>query len=177
MQDAHPSHPGVVRLRVGRSRSLRFALLPAHLGAAAAVLLVDGPWWAATGLAIVVMISAAAGLARHFGNDSDRVHELVLRTDGRFEVMTAAGQESAELWYVSLAEPWLTVFGVRSASGRRHDIVLLRDNVEPEPFRRLRVRLRQPGRSVPAGADAAAGDGMRGGPRTSPRGGARGPGH
>lgn len=174
MQDAHPFNPGVVRLRIGRSRSLRAALLLAHLGAAAAVLLVDGPWWVATGLATFVAISAAANLARHFG--SVRVHELVLRTDGSFVLQSAAGQESAELRYVSLAEPWLTVFGVRSVSGRRHDIVLLRDNVEQEPFRRLRVRLRQSGRSAQAGADGVAGDGVGGGPTTAPRGGAGGPG-
>jgi hypothetical protein len=171
VQDAHPSNPGVVRIRIGRSRSLRVALLTAHLGAAGAVLLVNGPWWAGAGLAMVLMISAAAGLAPHFGNDSGRVRELMLRTDGGFEVLTGAGRESAALRYVSLAEPWLTVFGVRSASGRRHDILLLRDNVEQEAFRRLRVRLRESGRSGAAGADGAPGGDVRGKPQTPRRGG------
>ncbi len=142
----------------------------AHLGAAAALLFVSGPWWAGAGLATVLIVSVAANLARYACNDSARVLELVLRTDGGFEVLTGAGRESAALQYLSLAEPWLTVFGVRSASGRRHDILLLQDNVEQEPFRRLRVRLRQSGWGGPVGADDAAGGDAPGKPRTLPRG-------
>lgn len=171
MQDAHPSNPGVVRIRIGRSRSLRIALLLAHLGAAAALLLVNGPWWAGAALATVLIISVAANLARYAGNDRARVFELVLRSDGGFEVLTGAGTESAALQYLSLAEPWLTVFGVRSASGRRHDILLLRDNVEQEPFRRLRLRLRQSGAGGSLGVDDAAGGDAPGKPRSLPRGG------
>jgi hypothetical protein len=144
VQVAHPSYSGVVRIRIGRSRALLAALLVAHGGAAAALLLVSGPWWAGAGLAMVLLSSAAASLIRHFGKGRRRVRELLLRADGGFEVLTEAGGEPAVLRYVSLAEPWLTVFGVRGASGRRHDILLLPDNVDTEPFRRLRVRLRQP---------------------------------
>jgi hypothetical protein len=155
VQVAHPSNSGVVRIRIGRSRALLAALLVAHGGAAAALLLVSGPWWAGAGLAMVLLSSAAVSLIRHFGKGRRRVRELVMRADGGFEVLTEAGGEPAALRYVSLAEPWLTVFGVRGASGRRHDILLLQDNVDAEPFRRLRVRLRQSARTEPADADAS----------------------
>lgn len=173
MQVAHHSNSGVVRIRIGRSRTLLAALLVAHGGAAAALLLVSGPGWAGAGLAMVLLTSGAVSLIRHFGMSRRRVRELVLRADGGFDVLTEAGGEPAVLRYVSLAEPWLTVFGVRGASGRRHDILLLPDNVDAEPFRRLRVRLRQPARTQSAGADDAAGGVAGARPLTRPRGRAR----
>lgn len=163
-------------MRIGRSPSLLAALLAAHGGAAAALLLVSGPWWVGAGLATLMLVSAAVSLTRHFGNSPSRVRELVLHADGGFEVHTEAGGEPAVLRYVSLAEPWLTVFGVRGAGGRRYDILLLADNVDAEPFRRLRVRLRQPGRTESARADDTAG-GVAGGRPQAPLGtGSRPPG-
>jgi hypothetical protein len=174
MQEANPSNSGVLRIRIQPSRTLTIALILAHAGAGAALLLQQGPWWVAAGLIGVLLASASVSVRRYARGGRRRVHELLLRADGGFDVLTATGSEAAALTYVSVAEPWLTVFGVRAASGRRHDIVLLGDNVEAEPFRRLRVRLResgQPGfkRAGVAPGGAAAGDAADPEPRR-PRG-------
>ena len=143
-----------IRLTIGRSRRLLWALAFIHCGAAGAALFVALPWWLRVSLLAVVLWSGWRAHSRHLRGDGVAVRELLLRGDGVFEVTTATGIEEASLISADLVEPWLTVLVLRRVSGRKVSVVLLPDNVEADAFRRLRVRLR-----MPAKADSAAGAG------------------
>ncbi|MGQ0659013.1 MAG: protein YgfX [Chromatiales bacterium] len=147
-----------IRLRIGRSRYLAVVAAAVHLGAAViAYLLPLPPWWRLAVLG-AVMWSAWRVYRVHLRRDGEAVRDLLVRNDGVFEITTASGTHGATLASAEVVEPWLTVLRLRRVDGTRISVVLLRDNVEAQQFRRLRVRLRRP--NPPRGdAGAARGGG------------------
>ena len=141
MRDTLSGFSRPVHLAVRRSRRLAVLLVVMHAGALGAALAVALPWWLRLVLTALVLVSAWRALRHYVIGTEAPVRDLLWRTDGGFEVTTPRGIEEAVLRGVEVVEPWLTVFRLRTRSGRNVPIVLLPDAVEAEPFRRLRVRL------------------------------------
>jgi hypothetical protein len=141
MRDMLSGFSRPVHLAVRRSRRLTVLLVVMHAGALGAALAIALPWWGRLVFTALVLLSAWRALRRYVIATKAPVRDLLWRSDGGFEVTTPTGIEEAVLRSVEVVEPWLTVFVLRTRSGRNVPVVLLPDAVEVEPFRRLRVRL------------------------------------
>jgi hypothetical protein len=99
-------------------------------------------------LATVLALGALAGLARCLRRTAlntarDAVTALAWGADGGWTLGLGDGSRvTATLLPAPYRQPWLTVLRFR-VPGRRLPVsaVITRDRVDPEPFRRLRVRL------------------------------------
>lgn len=95
-------------------------------------------------LATAVVMSAALAMRRHLLFLGASIVALTLKSDGTFLVRLADSEvEKGELLPGAFVHPQLTVLVFRlSQKKRRRALLLTPDNVDPEAFRRLRVRLR-----------------------------------
>lgn len=136
---------GPIRLRPGSSARLAIGLLIAHGGAALIALLVPWPYWARLLLALFLFGGLIRSLAWHVLHRGDAATEAVLQDDGSWTLATGLVEpRPALLASDSLVTAQLTVLVFRLADGRRRSLLLLPDNLDPDTFRRLRVRLRFP---------------------------------
>ncbi|MFK8067067.1 MAG: protein YgfX [Gammaproteobacteria bacterium] len=72
------------------------------------------------------------------------IREAVLRTDNVWLLLTKENDQKpvkAELLPGCLVQPWLTVLHFKIPHQRKKSLILLKDNIDPDIFRRLRVRL------------------------------------
>jgi hypothetical protein len=136
-QSAAPLH-----LVLEPSPRLRAALAAVHGLAALAALLNPLPLWLRLGLVAAV----AASLRRNLR--APAVRGLSLLPDGHWEIVGKKGVLTAAPGPATLTTPWLAILDLRSATGR-HAVLVPRDSVDPESFRRLRVHLRIHGAAPP----------------------------
>jgi len=89
-------------------------------------------------------MSAALTMRRHLLFMGASIVALTLKSDGTFLLRLADSEvEKGELLPGAFVHPQLTVLVFRLLQKKRRRVLLLTpDNVDPEAFRRLRVRLR-----------------------------------
>lgn len=88
----------------------------------------------------------------HCWHRGNAVQEALLRTDNIWLLsinnLKAIDQKTdqkpikAELLSGCLVQPWLTILQFKIPNQRKKSLILLKDNIDPDTFRRLRVRLR-----------------------------------
>lgn len=130
------------RIVLQPSRRLRQALIAAHAGIAVLA------WCAlpAPFAAVLVALASALHCVQWLGElarAGEGIESVLLDSAGRWWVQCPAGQRvAARLTARALVLPFILVLPLRVASNRRVlRLVLLADNVPPDDFRRLRVRL------------------------------------
>jgi hypothetical protein len=134
-----------IRLRPRGSALLAAGIAFSHTGALVTVALLPWPAWARVSAAMLLSGSLLWSLAWHVLHRGDAVTEAILQGDGSWTVRAGHAEPvSATLANDSVVSPYLTVLVFKLADGRRRSLLLLPDNVEPETFQRLRVRLRFP---------------------------------
>jgi hypothetical protein len=126
-----------VTIEIKPSRRLRAALVFVHLAALSGLVTTLGSWWLALAvpLLLVSLMHALKGLAPV---------RLTLRQDGTAALETPDGAAvECEVLPGSTTFNWLMVCRVRlaNAAGKRA-LVVLKDSVPEEGFRRLQVWLR-----------------------------------
>lgn len=143
----------VLVIRPGTSRTWQGFVLLVHLLAAAAVVAADLPFW----LQSVGLLLGGLSLAqevRHgfpFWQPGD-IRAMALDSAGDWHLETGAGRLPAHL--TPATRVWSVVIWLRFRTGRRRFWVLVpRDALPPDEFRRLKVRLRQ-SRHVDRGAQS-----------------------
>ena len=130
-------------LDLGPSRRLGRLLAAAHLAAAASLWLAHVP--AIVQIALTAVL--AARLARHLPLHARRRHHasverLVWDAQGMWRLWLRDGRVyQAELLPAAYVQRFLAVLRFRCEDGRTRTAILLPDAVEPETFRRLRVRM------------------------------------
>jgi hypothetical protein len=135
----------LLRVALGRSKSLLLVLIAAHGGAAAAVLSTVPAWpWGAAAL-LVLTASAVHAVRRHaLRAGRGAVQSLQLGGGGECRLERADGSVAAcRVQGSSYVSPRLVVLHLRE-DGRRlgHYVVLPADSVPADGFRRLRALLR-----------------------------------
>ncbi len=76
--------------------------------------------------------------------------ELQWKPDGQWLLRHQLTTYQVRLSTDSLITPWLTILNFKSNDGRKFTVTIVKDNINKEDFRRLRVRLK-----VEARADAS----------------------
>jgi hypothetical protein len=136
---------GPIRLRPKGSALLATGIACSHTGALVIVALLPWPAWAQVSVAMLLSGSLLWSFAWHVLHRGDAVTEAILLGDGSWRVRAGHAEPvSATLAHDSLVTPYLTVLVFKLADGRRRSLLMLPDNIEPETFRRLRLRLRFP---------------------------------
>ncbi|MGH8578857.1 MAG: protein YgfX [Gammaproteobacteria bacterium] len=94
-------------------------------------------------LAIAVVLSGVLAMRRHLFFLGASIVAITLKPDGTFLVRLASSEvEKGKLLPGAFVHPQLTVLVFKLSQKRRRVLLLTPDNVDPEGFRRLRVRLR-----------------------------------
>jgi hypothetical protein len=137
-----------LRLEPRRSRRLAVYLAAAHGGALALLPLLPLGMPVVAVLAGLIVLSWAWNQATHVWLRRDRsIVSLVWLADGTWRLTDRGGTTRVcRLRWDSYVHPWLTVLNFTGAS--RCSVVLLPDSLDPETFRRLRVRLGLQGRDA-----------------------------
>ena len=134
----------MLRVTLRSSISLSIAFTVAHGAAAAIVPLLAVPLWLELGLLAAVATSLARAL-RHYAwlTSRDAVTAIDIVEEGATVYSRGGRYERARVLGTTYVSAVMTVLNLR-LPGRvwpRH-VILVADNVEPETFRQLRVRLR-----------------------------------
>lgn len=131
-----------LRLEPRRSRRLLSAILTAHVVGLIVVFFAGIPGLLRLVLGLCVVASALIAVRGHLGGLSVRL--AVWEADGDWSLTRADGLRAAA-WLLpeSYVSPWLVILRFRGRGvGWRPVLVLLSDSLDPDTFRRLRVRLR-----------------------------------
>ena len=131
-----------LHLILERSRVLHRALGAAHGLAGVAALANPLPLWVKAGLLGAVGVSLYLTLRDHVLDPP--VRGLSLNPDGHWEVIRRTGPVTATLLGSTVATSWIVILHLVTDRGTIA-IPILRDSVDPESFRRLRVHLRVAG--------------------------------
>jgi len=151
-----------LRFKIISSRLMLLAISALHLGAALLLVPLALPWPAKVFFALIIMASFALSLfqlgwmpARPlFSKLWPALVEAVWDEHDQW-LLTDAGQQIhyAELAPASYVHAQLAVINLRLQNqawyNRRRAIILLRDNIDADTFRRLRIRLRWYASQVP----------------------------
>ena len=138
-----------LRIELAVSRYLAVLIVATHLlGLLAAV---SGPWsaWIRAVLVLAVLVSAAAGAWRHLL--AGRITVAVWLPDGAWRVFDWGGWRDARLGSGARWSTLWVVLPLELSGTRARTLILGRDAVDPDAFRRLRGRL-----TVAAGAENGA---------------------
>ncbi len=114
-----------------------------HMAAIALVLLSAPPKWVGLGMALLFLLSWFS-LRRHpaFGYGPRALTHLILHAEGGWTVESArGGREDAELLGSSVVQSWIMVLNFRLKQGGKRTRVLVGDELDVDPMRRLRARL------------------------------------
>jgi hypothetical protein len=130
-----------LRLEPRRSRRLAIGLAAAHGGALVLLPLLPLGAFVAAALGGLIILSWSWNHVLHVARRADRsLVSLVWLADGEWRLTERGGAtRTGRLRWDSYVHPWLTVLNFTGA--RRCSVVLLPDSLDPETFRRLRVRL------------------------------------
>jgi len=123
-----------------RSRFLERVLIVLMLSAAAAIL-VFPVQPALQGIVLLVIGALSLWSWRHL---APTLSAIRLERDGNVLAAVMGDEELSEstLLQGATVHPWLTVLRLELADGRKHTVVLSRDSMASDDFRRLRVFLR-----------------------------------
>ncbi|MGH8614146.1 MAG: protein YgfX [Gammaproteobacteria bacterium] len=114
-----------------------------HLAAFIVVLLQPLALLSKVAFATAVVLSSALTIRRHVLFLGASIVAITLKPDGTFLVRLANSEvEKGELLPGAFVHPQLTVLVFKLSRKRRRALLLTPDNVDPDGFRRLRVRLR-----------------------------------
>ena len=155
---SHKKYASPLRIKYSPSRTLMVVMCIIH-GGAIAMLVISGISW----LAKVVLMLIVSGsllwflsvhrqkpLIKAMGKCYPPVQTIVWDNDDRWILMTGEDEELvAQLLTSSFVHPLLTVVNLKLTGkpgcrlrGSRRSFVFMKDNLDAETFRRLRVRLR-----------------------------------
>jgi len=81
-------------------------------------------------------------LREHCWHRDLAIQSATLRSDDSWLVSVKGEEQKAELLPGCLVQPWLTVLYFKMPDRRRKSLILLKDNIDSNSFRRLRVRLK-----------------------------------
>jgi toxin CptA len=135
----------MVRVQLKRSRLLAVSLTLTHCAAAATVFPLDAGIQAKAALIASVIVSLVRVLYRHALLRSPRsVVELEIHDQEKAAIRTRrTAWRDARILSTSCVTPSLTVLNLRTEDTRpAQHVLLVRDNVDEEAFRRIRVLLR-----------------------------------
>ncbi len=128
------------RVQIRPSRYLWVAFLVTHLGGLSPLYLTTVPT-AFIYLSIVSVMLSLCWLRWRYFHAPERITDMIFRDDRRFHLLCAdGGVKDAELSGISLLLPWLLIVQFR-IEHRQVSLILARDCVEQDTFRRLRVWL------------------------------------
>ncbi len=132
-----------LRIELRPSRQLATVLVAAHAGGLAVTLPLSWPWWGTSLLGMALAASLAWNLSRHALLSHPRaVWAITWRGEGDFELSRRDGtRTAARLAPDTYVHPRLVILCFRRGRWGRSPVVLCRDAVDQESFRRLRVRL------------------------------------
>jgi hypothetical protein len=137
--DAFPT----TRVQLRPSRQLRAFIITTHLATALALLLTSAPWWLRSVALAMIVVSVLRAWRRHVRGIGDAVIGIEADSRSGWRIGTAhGGLAPARLCRDNLVLPWLTILRFEQRDGQRRVALLLRDNVAPEDFRRIRVLAR-----------------------------------
>lgn len=130
-------------LEPGPSRSLRVWLILVHVASIMILPFMSLPVWAVLILLLLMLLSLWRALRMHITlGHPDSVRAVQWREARSCQLRLSSGRDiEARLMPQVFMLPWMVIMHFRSGRGRVHHLVLLPDMLEPEVFRRLRVRL------------------------------------
>lgn len=135
----------VIPLRISPGFSLRLTILLilVHLGGILMLLNMQWQWWQIVLMSSVVLISLIYNFGRHvLQTHQQSITEINWTSDGRWLLTTRSGNSfQARLSENSFLHPQLVVLNFNRGRWKRQSVVLFRDALDQESFRRLRVRL------------------------------------
>ncbi|MGE0858274.1 MAG: protein YgfX [Gammaproteobacteria bacterium] len=135
------AYQGTVCLALRRSRRLPRVLLALHL-AGMALVAVYWPLTLASAAWLALLGAHGAWQWMRLRGAARWVRQIEIDTRGAWRLAYADGRRlDVRLTHAPLVLPWLVALEFRAADGRRHDLLLLPDMLDPDAFRRLRVRL------------------------------------
>lgn len=133
-----------VDIHIGRSKMLGGALIVVHAGAVVLLGVTTLPFWAQLLIAASVLVSVWHAFSRYvILRGADAITGLHCDGTNQWRVRFRAGHSApATILPSSYVHPWLVVLNLRiNKRGRCRSSILLRDNIDAQAFRRLRVRL------------------------------------
>lgn len=132
-----------LHLILERSPTLSRFIIVTHALAGLCAVANHGPVWLRIGLLVAVAVSAFFSYRNHIL--APRYRGLSLLPDGEWEVVSRAGPLVGRVAAGSVATRWLVILYLSIEPQGRLAIPIVRDGVDPESFRRLRVYLRVAG--------------------------------
>jgi hypothetical protein len=130
-------------LEPGPSRSLRVWLILVHVVAIMILPFMSLSVWVGLIILLLMLLSLWRAIRMHItSRHPDSVRAVQWREARSCQLYLSSGRDiEARLMPQVFMLPWLVIMHFRSGRGRVHHLVLLPDMLEPEVFRRLRVRL------------------------------------
>lgn len=130
-------------LEPGPSRSLRVWLIVVHIVAIMIIPFMSLPVWTGLIVLLLMLFSLWRAIRVHITlGHPDSVCAVQWREARSCQLRLSSGRDiEARLMPQVFMLPWLVIMHFKSDRGRLHHLVLLPDMLEPEVFRRLRVRL------------------------------------
>ena len=136
---SHNAYASPLVLEPRRSRHLLIYLVLIH---ALALAVIAAP----LNLSLTLRLAVAAVVVLSFIRQITRVppHRLVWQADGDWQLLFAdASERTGQLGPDSYVSPWLVILRLKLEKSGRCSVVILPDMLDPQSFRRLRVRLYQ----------------------------------
>lgn len=132
-----------LHLILERSPTLSRFIIATH--ALAGLCAVANPWpvWLRAGLFVAVAVSAFFSYRDHIL--APRYQALSLLPDGEWEIVSRTGPLVGRVAAGTVVTRWIVILYLTIEPKGRLAIPILRDSVDPESFRRLRVYLRVAG--------------------------------
>ena len=146
--------PRLTRIELQPARRLAWLLGAVHLGALLLLAMLPMAWWASTVLAALLVASALRTISRDVLRRGPRaVTALEFADREQVQIRTGDGNwHGGRLLGTSTIGASLAVLNIRLEGQGIQHVVISRDGIDGDDFRRLRVWLRWGPR--PAGADA-----------------------
>lgn len=140
----------VLRLTVSPSRYLLLSVSLIHLVALCSVgmIAISVPWQVV--LILLIWLSGVLYWFRYW--EKPRIRAIEWYDSERIIIHDHSSAHPGNLHRVYCHYPWLVSFSVLDDQGRKHTCLLLKDQTDPDTFRRLSVQLRLANSTV---ADAA----------------------
>ena len=140
---SHDEQPPLV-IRPGFSRLLAGLVLVTHLGALAVAAMLPVAWPWRLGLGVSIFLSLGYNWATHVQPLHPwALFEAVWEADGTWTLTRLSGDAvTATLLPSTFVAVGMVVLNLRCSRFRTYSLVLLRDGLDPDLLRRLRVRLR-----------------------------------
>jgi hypothetical protein len=129
-----------LHLILERSPTLSRVIIVAHALAGLCAVANSWPVWLRIGLLVAVAVSAFFAYRNHIL--APRFRGLSLLPDGEWEVISRAGPLVGRAAAGTVVTRWIVILYLNVEPKGRLAIPIVRDGVDPEAFRRLRVYLR-----------------------------------